>query len=68
MTRRDYVLTALRSARLHVRQYMLEIDEIGIALRHNMISPEAAIDWAIQIGALEFVEGEPKQILAEAAA
>jgi hypothetical protein len=68
MTRRDYVLTALRSARLHAQRYVLEIDEIGIALKHNLIGPEAAIDWALQIGALEFVEGEPKPILAEVAA
>lgn len=68
MTRRDYVLTALRSARLHAQQYMLEIDEIGIALRYNMITPEAAIDWATQIGALEFTETEPTASLREEAA
>jgi hypothetical protein len=46
---------------------MLEIDEIGIALRYDMITPEGAIDWATQIGALEFVESEPEPIWAEAA-
>jgi hypothetical protein len=58
MSPKDYVLTALRSARLQAQQLMLEIDHIGLALRHNIIGPEQAIAMACDIGALEITGAE----------
>jgi hypothetical protein len=51
----EYAVTALRSAALRTRLLTNEIDTIGLALRDKLISPEAALLWARDIGALELV-------------
>ena len=36
----EFLLAGLRCARLRVQSLQAEIDEVGLALKHNMISPE----------------------------
>jgi hypothetical protein len=50
MTPRDWILTELRCASLRARLITTEIDEIGIALKFNMISPEGAVRWLHDAG------------------
>lgn len=42
---REYLLQALRSGALRARLAAAEIDEIGVALKTRMISPDMALDW-----------------------
>jgi hypothetical protein len=35
-----------------------ELDEIGIALSHNMITPPAAVAWMSELGALPYVNND----------
>jgi len=59
MTHRDYLLAALRCARLRIRLLAVEIDQVGVALKFNMIAPETAVIWLNDIGALYYVEPIP---------
>ena len=34
---------------------MTEMDEVGVALKHNMVSPEVAVGWLRDIDALYFI-------------
>ncbi len=52
---REYVLVALRSASLRTRLLANELDLIGIAVRDGLITPEASLLWARDIGALDLV-------------
>src|SRR5213075_450746 len=51
----DYVLAALRSAALRTRLAANEIDTIGLALRSELITPEAALLWARDAGVIDLV-------------
>ena len=51
----DFLIAALRCARLRVNLLGLEIDEVGIALKFNTVSPEIAVGWLDDIGALRFL-------------
>lgn len=57
--KREFALTAIRSAGLRARILASEIDEIGVSLRHNMIDAEFAVGWLDFIGALQFANVEP---------
>lgn len=52
---REYALAALRSAALRSRLLTNELDLIGIAVRDGLITPEASLLWARDIGALDLV-------------
>jgi hypothetical protein len=54
----EYVLAALRSAALRTRLAANEIDTIGLALRSELITPEAALLWARDAGVLKLVSNE----------
>jgi hypothetical protein len=54
-SKRDFLITALRCARLRVTLLGHEIDEVGMALKFNMVSPEVAVGWLDEIGALQFI-------------
>lgn len=54
---RDFLLAAMRCARLRVQLLQLEIDEVGVALKFNLISPEHAVGWLEDIGAMPFIHG-----------
>ena len=51
----DLLIAALRCARLRVNLLGLEIDEVGIALKFNMVSAGVAVGWLEEIGALRFL-------------
>ncbi len=52
---RDYVILALRCAALRARLLTAELDTIGVAFRDGLISAEAALLWARDVGALHLV-------------
>lgn len=52
---RDYVITALRCAALRTQLLANELDLITIAIRDGLTTPEAALLWARDIGALDLV-------------
>ena len=52
---REYIIAALRSAALRARLLSNELDLIGIAVRDGLVSPEASLLWARDIGALDLV-------------
>ena len=54
-SKRDFLITALRCARLRVTLLGYEMDEVGIALKFNIVSPETAVGWLHEMGALQFV-------------
>jgi hypothetical protein len=49
---RERLLAALRCARLRAELLMYEIDEIGVALKHDLISSVDAENWLIEIDAV----------------
>jgi len=53
----EFVLAALRCTSLRVRLIELEIIQIGIGLKHGLISPECAIDLCNEVapGCLDVV-------------
>ncbi len=55
----EFMLAALRCARMRVLLIGLELDEIGVSLKHGMISPEFAVSWLDHAGLLQFVNVEP---------
>ena len=57
--RREFMLAALRSAKLRVSLIGTELDEIGISLKHGMITPECAVSWLDHAGLMNFVNVEP---------
>lgn len=52
---REFIISAVRCARLRAQLLVTEIDEVGAALKHNMVSSDAAIGWLRQIGASRFL-------------
>lgn len=58
---REYIIAALRCATLRSRLLANELDVIGIAVRDGVVSPEAAIMWARDIGALDLVGQDDAQ-------
>jgi hypothetical protein len=56
---KDFMLAAVRCAKLRVQLLMTELNEIGVALSHNVISPEGAVAWLYYVRADQFVNVEP---------
>jgi hypothetical protein len=52
------LLAALRCARIRVTLLGLEIEEVGVAVKYHMISPEVAVGWLHDIGALQYINPE----------
>jgi len=52
---REYALSAIRTAVLQARLIVSEAETIGIALKNEIISPDAALLWARDAGVLDFV-------------
>lgn len=57
--RAQFMLAALRCAKMRVSLIGLELDEIGISLRGGLISPEFAVSWLDHSGLIDFVNVEP---------
>lgn len=58
--RREFMLAALRTARKRAELMISDIDEIGLSLKFGMISPEGAVTWADQVGALAMILPETR--------
>ena len=50
--RRQFLLSQIRCATLRARLAVAELDSIGIALRGSQITPEDAVEWLADIGAV----------------
>jgi len=50
-----YLLAALRCGRTRLSLLGLELDEVAVLLANDTITPEQAVDWIFNIGALPFV-------------
>jgi hypothetical protein len=64
----ELVLVALRCARVRFQLMALECDEVGLALKYKMVSPEVAVGWLDEIGALQYVNPEIAAMPAKEAA
>lgn len=53
--RREYLLAAMRVALTRLKLAQADIEEIGLALKHKMIGPDAALEWAHGIGVLQYI-------------
>jgi len=62
-THKEFLLSALRAASLRAKLFDAEINSIGIALRENMVTPEQAVKWIKDIGALESIGTIPDEIV-----
>jgi len=50
-----YLLAALRCGRTRLSLLRFELDEIGVLLSNDTITPQQAVDWLFNIAALPFV-------------
>ena len=64
----EFLLSALRCARIRIQLMSLECDEVGLALKHRLVSPEVAVGWLEEIGALQYVNPEIAAMPSKAAA
>jgi hypothetical protein len=67
-TKYETMLAALRCARIRIQLLSLEVDEVGLALKHRLVSPEVAVGWLDDIGALQYVNPEIAAMPAKEAA
>lgn len=52
---RDYLMAHLRAARTRAQLSVHEIDEIGVALKSNIIDTREALEWLEDVNALRFL-------------
>jgi hypothetical protein len=52
----EFLVVAMRCARLRVQLLQNEIDEVGLALRHKLISADDAVRWLRDIDAARFID------------
>lgn len=52
----DYLLAAMRCARLRLQLLQNELDQIGIAMKTGMVSDENALVWLSEVGLLQFID------------
>jgi hypothetical protein len=52
---REFMIASVRTARARVQLLQLELDEIGIALKLDAITPDIAAECLHDLGALGFV-------------
>jgi hypothetical protein len=51
----EFMLAQLRCAGLRARLIVTEIDSISVALRGNFITPDGALEWLRDAGALDLI-------------
>jgi hypothetical protein len=51
----EFLLACLRAASLRAKLIATELDSIGVALRHNLVSHDGAIEWLRDIDLLDHV-------------
>ena len=54
----EYLLGAMRCARLRASLLINEIDTIGCALKNELVTPEVALNWLGDVGAYPFLAPE----------
>lgn len=52
---RDFVLAAVRTARTKLQLMSCQLDEIGVALKNDMLPLERAVEWLHEVDALQIV-------------
>ena len=58
-SKKDFMLAAIRTAHARAQMLALEISEVGVSLKHDMITAEGAVTWLDCIGAVPFINVEP---------
>jgi hypothetical protein len=51
----EFCLACLRTARKRLETMVCELDEIGIALKYNWLTPPQAVAWMSDLGVLLYV-------------
>ena len=51
----EFLLACLRAASLRARLIATELDSIGVALRHNLVSQDGAVEWLRDLDLLDHV-------------
>jgi hypothetical protein len=51
----EFLLTCLPAASLRARLIATELDSVGVALRHNFVSHDDAIEWLHDLNLLDHV-------------
>jgi hypothetical protein len=57
----DFLLAALRCGRLRIKLLLNEMDQVGLALKSNLIDHESAVLWLDECGLMQFVDVEIRQ-------
>ena len=52
---REFVIAACRTTRTRLQLLACEVDEIGVALKHDMLPLESAVAWLPDLNVLQFV-------------
>ena len=52
---REFVLAATRTARTRLLSMVYELDEIGVAIKYQMLPLDDAVSWMDDLGALRYV-------------
>ena len=51
----EFLLICLRAASLRARLIATELDSVGVALRHNLVSHDGAVEWLSDLNLLDHV-------------
>ena len=51
----EFLLACLRAASLRAKLTATELDSVGVALRHNLVSHDGALEWLHDLNLLEHV-------------
>jgi len=51
----EFLLACLRAASLRAKLIATELDSVGVALRHNFVSHDGAVEWLRDIDLLDHV-------------
>ena len=51
----EFLLACLRAASLRAELIAIELDSVGVALRHNFVSQDSALKWLHELNLLDHV-------------
>lgn len=57
----EFLLAAMRVGRIRIKLLLSEMDEIGVALKDNLIDHDNAVLWLDDCGLLQFIDVEIKE-------
>ena len=60
---RDLLLAALRVASARSKFIAVELDSIGVSLRHKAVNCEQALTWAREEGLLDWIKLGPDEVV-----